>query len=363
MSRQKPFNRQSGLTLMEVLVVMLITSALLIMSYEILEDAARTSVFVEVRNDLPVQAQSAANALQGDVFQASTIFDTTGFGPNYLAALKLPVSAPMLTNSKMPTTNAAAAPTAAELVPDDPNLANPQFVGNCLLIVRQLQPIPVFTDSAKTITMLADRYQFEFYYLTKRTTRNFAGSGYFIDMMRGKSPIFADFTQINALTAAQKTQVIGNLAAAKDPNTNIATPITRAWNPGVDVPSAFFDLQITSPFTVAVVNAQIDMSSTNRSAINNTLSLLPALSGGRIAGFSNYSVAFRPSAAVSYPLSDAVPKYATFDPSKPAFPSGVEFLLVGAQGSRRLLCRVVLMAEYSVGKLASREVINVTSVK
>lgn len=365
MSDVKHFGRQTGLSLLEMLVVLIITSALLIMSYSILEDAARTSLFVEVRNDLPVQAQSAANAIQAEAFQASQIYDndSAGIGAAYLGALQLPASLPLLTNSKLPVGNAQQ---YAELVPDGSPTATPpapQYTGNCLLMVRQLAPIPVFTDAAHTQTLLADRYQFEFFYLTQRTKRGFSTSNYYLDLMRGRSLIFADFTQISLLTATQKGIVNGNLAVATDPNTGVATPITRAWSPGALLASAFYDLTTTAPYTTLVASPKIDMTSTSRSTLNSTLSIIPALSGGRVSGFANYSIAYRPSATAKFAIPDLVPKYAYFDSTKPAFPGGLEFLLIGAQGTRRLLTRVVLMADYSVNQLTSKEVINITGVR
>lgn len=358
--RQKTRSRlQSGFSMVEMLVVLIITVALLYMSYSVLEDAAKTSLFVQVRNDLPVQAQNAANSIQAEVFQASTIFDRTGIGPGYLAIVKVPTAFPVLTDSKLPLNN-----TSGQLVPDDPDLTQPQYVGNCLLMVKQLQPIPVFMDAAKTQTLLTERYQFEFYYVTKRSTRNFYNSGYFLDVMRGKSEIYADYTQINGITdTTQRSTVITNLQTAIDPTTGLTTAIVRAWSPGVAVASAFYDLKTASPYTTLIASPVIDMSATKRSAISNTLSILPALAGGSVAGMVNYSVGFRPSATKKFQIPDAVPKYATFDALHPTFPGGMEFLLVGAVGSRRLLTRFVLMADYSAGKLTSKEVLNVTAVR
>lgn len=361
MSQKTRSRLQSGFSMVEMLVVLIITVALLYMSYSVLEDAAKTSLFVQVRNDLPVQAQNAANSIQAEVFQASTIFDrdAAGIGPAYLAAVKVPTAFPLLTDSKLPLNN-----TSGQLVPDDPDLAKPQYVGNCLLLVKQLQPIPVFMNAAKTLTLLTERYQFELYYVTKRSTRNFYGSGYFLDVMHGKSEIYADYTQINSIAdTTQRSTVITNLQTSVDPVTGLTTPIVRAWSPGVAVASAFYDLKVASPYTTLIATPVIDMSSTNRSAISNTLSVLPALAGGSVGGMVNYSVAFRPSATTKFQIPDRVPKYATFDPLHPTFPGGVEFLLVGATGSRRLLTRFVLMADYNAGKLTSKEVLNITAVR
>lgn len=372
MRQKTQFDSQAGLTLIEIIVVLVITSALLIMSYTMLDDAAKTSLFVEVRNDLPVFAQKAINSVQADVFQASTIFDSTptasgGLGPAYLAAIQLPVAFPMLANSKMPLSNATG-----DLVPD--TVAN-QFTGNCLLIVRHLTPASVFQDtSPHTLpALLAERYQFELFYLTQRTNRHFSGPtntgaianpGYYIDFMRGRSKIFADYTQISALAAAVQPVVIANLAALVDPDSKLSTPITMAWNPNTAYATAFYDMRTApSPYEIATAGTPLDMSPTTVTSINGTSSLLAGITGGRIEGAADYSIAFRPSATLQYQIPDIIPKYAVWNSATPTFPSGLEFLVVGPVGSRKALTRVVLMASYSAGRLTSKEVSNITATK
>jgi prepilin-type N-terminal cleavage/methylation domain-containing protein len=377
MRQKTQFDSQAGLTLIEIIVVLVITSALLIMSYTMLDDAAKTSLFVEVRNDLPVFAQKAINSVQADVFQASTIFDSTptaqgGLGPAYLAALQLPVAFPLLANSRMPLSNATG-----DLVPDDPVLTNPQYVGNCLMIVRHLTPASVFQDaSPHTLpALLAERYQFEFFYLTQRSNRRFSGPtntaggaianpGYYIDFMRSRSRIFADYTQISALAAAVQPVVVTNLAALTDPDSKLATPVTMAWNPNTAYATAFYDMRVSpSPYLIATAGTPLDMSSTSATSINGTTSLLAGITGGRIEGAADYSIAFRPSATTQYLIPDIIPKYATWNSATPTFPSGLEFLVVGPVGSRKALTRVVLMASYSAGRLTSKEVTNITATK
>lgn len=372
MTQKKHFARQAGLSLIEIMVVLIIASALLIMSYSMLDDAARTSLFVEVRNDLPVFAQSAINAIQAETFQADTIFDASAasLGPSYLAIVKLPATYPILPGSRMPLANAT---TFAEIVPDLAPPANPQYVGNCLLMVRQLTPTPVFMDAAHTLTLLAERYQFEFFYLTQRTNRHFSGptntgstanSLYYIDLMRSRSLLFADATQIaNILDTTQRSTVIANLAAWVDPATQVATPIKIAWTSGNPVASAFSNMTTTAPYLTTIAAPQIDMSAISRSARNNTVTLLAGITGGRITGAADYSVAFRPSATTRYQIPDAVPKYAYWNSATPTFPGGLEFLMVGSVGSRRVLTRLVMMASYSAGRLSSKEVTNITATK
>jgi hypothetical protein len=348
---------------MEMLVVLAISTFLLIMSYNMLEDAARTSMFVEVRNDLPVFAQTASNAIQSEAFQAKTIFDSdaAGLGPSYLAIVNLPPAFPLLQDSKMPLIN-----SAGDLLPD--TAAAPlKYTGNCLLMVRQLEPIKlVMPAGAGGGSLLIERYQFEFFYLTKRLTKGFRQENYYIDLMRGRGPIFSDYIQLTSLTAAQQLEVNTQLAVWKDPPTQRTVAITRAWNPNaLTIASAFYDMKLSPAYYTAVAQPKIDMTPTSLYASYYwTESLLKGLKG-RISGLAEYSIAFRPGGGVTqvYPLPNDVPAYAVFDPTKFLFPSGMEFLIVGPAGSRRVLTRVVLMASYNVREITSREVMTITAAR
>jgi prepilin-type N-terminal cleavage/methylation domain-containing protein len=331
--------REQGYSLVEILVVTAIVGAVLIMAYEMIDDAARTSIFVETRNELPVLAQSAINYIQAETFQARTIFDAdpAGVGPGYLAAVQLPASYPLLTDSHLPLADASG-----DLVPD----STTAYTGNCLLLARQLSPISVSIGGGQRL--LADRYQFEMIYLTKQTTHSYAGAPYYVDLIRAKSAPVADYFQLSQLTTTQSQAANTDLLAAA------GGPITQAWDPGQPIASALYDIKRTGQYTATAT------PSINLTAEYGTL--LKGLTGGRISGKADYSVAFRPSGTKRFPINDLIPKYALFDPAKPLFPSGAEFLIAGPSGSRRALARVVLMANYNVGQMSSKEVETITAV-
>jgi hypothetical protein len=50
-----------------------------------------------------------------------------------------------------------------------------------------------------------------------------------------------------------------------------------------------------------------------------------------------------------------IPKYAVYDATIPAFPSGLEVKIVGSGAARKVLIRLVLLAQYGVTKLDSQE--------
>jgi prepilin-type N-terminal cleavage/methylation domain-containing protein len=356
---------QRGITLMEMMVVVALFTVLFFISYTLLEDSVQTSLFVEEHNDLPIYGQSAVNAIQRELLQSRIVFEggASSPGPGYFSALIFPAAFPLLTGSKMPVLN----PTSTSLVPDDPST---RFTGNVLLVAKQLQPALITGLSITGGSMLVDRYQFQVFYLTQRFTHGFAGQNYFIDAIQAKSDIYADYSQLTqwaalaATVAADKTKVASQLSTFANPVTGALEPTTKAWNSGVAAPAAFYTISSSMGFT-AINSPTI--------ALPTSTSLVKGLTGGRISGKMDYTVGFRPSAATRFNLNtdvkkadgsiqvrDPIPKYAVFDSTVPTFPSGMEFLIVGPAGSRRILARMVILASY-IGHIDSKESIVITS--
>jgi prepilin-type N-terminal cleavage/methylation domain-containing protein len=356
---------QRGISLMEMMVVLALFTVLFFISYTLLEDSAQTSLFVEEHNDLPIYGQSAVNAIQRELLQSRVVFEGSagGFGPGYFAALTFPAAFPLLTGSKMPVLN----PTSTSLVPDDPAV---RYTGNVLLVAKQLPPALVtgLTGTGGT-SLLVDRYQFQVFYLTQRFTHGFAGQNYFIDAIQAKSDIYADYSQLTqwaalgTTIAADKTKVASQLSTFTNPISGASEPTTKAWNSGVAAPAAFYTISASMGFT-AINSPTI--------ALPTSTSLVKGLNGGRISGKMDYTVGFRPSASRfnlntdvkkadgSIQVRDPIPKYAVFDSNVPLFPSGMEFLIVGPAGSRRILSRMVILSSY-IGHIDSKESIVITS--
>jgi prepilin-type N-terminal cleavage/methylation domain-containing protein len=365
MTTRKRSERQRGITLMEMIVVVAIFSVVFIISYSLLEDTVKTSLFLEEHNDLPIYGQSAVNAIQRELLQSRIVFEgsATSFGPGYFSVLTFPTQFPLLAGSQMPILN----PTGT-LIPD----TNTRYTGNCLFLAKQLAPALVKGLSAGAGgSLLVDRYQFEVFYLTQRTGgHGFAGQTYYIDAIQAKSDIFADYSQLlqwsslGTTTAADKTAVATALSNFKEPGSNLNAPMTKAWNSGVAATAAFY-----------TINSSLGLTAINNPTIPlpTSASLVKGLTGGRVTGKMDYTVGFRPSATARFNLStdavasdgtvkprDPIPKYAVFDSTQFLFPSGMEFLMVGPAGSRRILSRVVIMASY-IGHLDSKESLVITS--
>jgi prepilin-type N-terminal cleavage/methylation domain-containing protein len=330
---------QSGHTLVEMIVVMAIALVIILASFQMLEETTRVTLFIESRNDLPLIAQSAVNYIQTAVGQSRLVFDSTatGIGPGYFAAVTVPV--PMVTNTKMPLVN-----TTGEFVADT---AGNDYTGNCLLIARQLSPLEITYTGGM---LSADRYRFEMFYLTRRTNWSFSGSGGYIDAMRARSVEYADYFQLSTVlvSSAQRTEIINALRAAN---------VTLAWNPGQPINNSVYNVT-TNGSTVATAYT---LNASPTLALADAKSLTPQINNTRIFGKMNYSIAFRPSATTTYPITTAVPKYARWNSSTPLFPSGMEFLIVGNSNNQRVLTRMAIMAHYRANEYASQEASVITS--
>jgi prepilin-type N-terminal cleavage/methylation domain-containing protein len=340
MNRQK--HSQAGYSLMEVSVVLLIAVVILLASFQLLDETTKITMFIESRNELPIVAQSAVNSMQTAISQSRQLFDrdSTGIGPAYFAALKLPTAYPLLTDSKLPLVNANG-----QFVPDT---ATAEYAGNCLLIARQLSPLTI--DYGGTEPLSADRYRFELYYLTKRTNWKFSKSDGYIDAIRARSGAYADAFQLSNLTTLTDTQ-------RKTINDKlIAEKVTMSWNPGATLATAFYKINSAGPMASAYTLD--DKHKPDLSA--DAKSITPQTNGARVMGTMRMSVAFLNGTA-KYPIPPPIPKYALFASGKPLYPSGMEFMIVGTANSRRVLARLAMMAHYHGNEYAGQEVSVITA--
>lgn len=342
---------QSGTTLIEMIVVLAIALVIILGSFQMLEETTRVTLFIETRNDLPIIAQSAVNNIQTAISQSKQVFDSTasGIGPGYFAKVTVPASIPLLTDSRMPLVN-----STGQFVADT---SGAEYAGNCLLIARQLSPLTVAYTGG---SLMADRYRFELYYLTKPTGWKFSGySGGYIDAMRARSVDYADYFQLSNLviTAAQRKQINDALIAGVVGEDGLTHKVLLAWNPGQPIASAVYDVKPvgTSVALAYVLNASATI------ALTDVKSITPQVNGAHIFGKMSYSIAFRPTASTQYPITTPVPKYALMDTSKPLFPSGMEFMIVGNATTKRVLTRVAVMANYRAKEYASQEASVITA--
>jgi prepilin-type N-terminal cleavage/methylation domain-containing protein len=338
---------ERGFSLVEMTVVLAIVSALMLIVYSMLEDTLRTTMFNESHNDLAVMTQRAVNTLQVELLQTRVSFEENTLGSSYRAALQIPASIPRWTTSLLPVSQ-----TSSSLL--NPDTAATRFTGNSLLLARQLAPLSVMYDhdanaATPNIEFLADRYRFEYFFLSPVASRGFANTGVTLDLLQSTSIEYADYFQLSSLSTQQLARVVPRIQAAG---------LTRAWFSGQPRNAAFFDLSGATDgvFNAAVANAVID--------IRGTTSLLPGLRGGRITGKMDYSVAFVPdSPRTPFPLRMPINVYARLSAALPRFPAGFEVKIAGPAGNRQVVTRLLLMSRYSATTYESQQGFVTTAVR
>lgn len=338
-------NRESGFSLVEVTVALAIVSGILIIAYSLMEQTMRTAMFNESQNDLAVMAQRAVNELQSELLETRVVFEENALGQGYRSAMQLPAGAVVRTGSLLPLIE-----TDTELAPD---AAGARRTGNALLVARQLAPLSILYDhdgssTTPDIEFLADRYRFDYVFLSPQSGSSFARRGPSLDLMMATSREYADYFQLNAMgphldTLAQKLMAKG---------------LERAWNPGQPVDQAFHTLSgaLDGSFDAPLRNPRID--------VLRVRSLLPGVRGGRVSGAMSFSVAFVPPApAASLPIRLPVSVYAPEDIAGPGFPAGFEVKVAGPAGHRRALTRLVLASHYGVSSYTSQQAFVTTAIR
>jgi prepilin-type N-terminal cleavage/methylation domain-containing protein len=329
---------QGGFSLMEITIVLAIVSVVMIIVYSLIEETMRVTLFNESHNELAIISQSAVNTLQSEVQQARFAFEEDTLGISYRSAITLPAGTTVWPDSRLPLFA-----SSGEIEPDT---GTQRFTGNSLLIARQLEPLTVLYDhdgsgATPEVEFLADRYRFEYVYLSRSAAKSFAGSGMTLDLLMSRSAEYADYFQLDSLDATATGRIAQRL---------INAGLSRAWNPGAALNSAFFTLAgaTDGEFNAAINNPTIP-------TVHTTTLLRPffgahdaqqRLAGGMgISGRIDYSIAF---GTFSLPAPTRV--FARPDNSKPGFPSGFEVKIAGPSRNRKVMTRVVLMSHYGASK-------------
>ena len=305
---------ERGFSLMEITIVLAIVSAIMILTYRMIEESMRTTMFSESHNDLSVMSQAAVNRVHTEVLQARMVFEQDSLGPQYRSAFAMPSEFPVWTNSVLPVIDA----TTTVISPDPSGM---QFTGNSLFIARQLPPLTIEYDddadyTTPDIQFVADRYRFQYFYLSPTREKSFEKSGQTLDLRLATSVDYADYFQLSTLLSGTG-EIVQKL---------IDAGLERAWDPGQPIGSAFYELADATDdtFGSALTAPTIEM------ADNRTL--LRGLLGGRISGAMEYSVAFG-----SYRLPQPQNVFGRNS-------GGFEVKIVGPAGNRQVLTRILLMA-------------------
>lgn len=321
---------ERGFSVIEMVIVLAVVSGLMLIVYSMLDETVHATMFNESHNDLTVATQRAVNALQTEVVQSRTVYEENTVGAGYRTALA-PAPASVWTTTRLPILQ------SDPLLAPDTGTGTSRFTGNSLLVARQLAPLSVlYNDDGNAATpdveLLVDRYRFDYFYLARDTSKSFSGSGFVLDLKEASSDEYVDYFELNSLGSVKLRRAIPRVQAAG---------FARAWNPGQPIASAFYDLAgaADGTFDAAISAPSITVA--------KTVSLLPELRQPQISGRMSYSVAFTPSApAAPFPIKTPIASYAQPDPSLPGFPAGFEVKIVGPQGTRKVMTRLLMMAHY-----------------
>lgn len=319
MQKQAGASREQGVSLPEVLVVLALMSVVALIFNQLYIGTIQTTMFLESHNDLAIFGQQAVNTIKLETMQSRGLFQNDTIGQGYLAALALPTELTAITGSRLPTANANGI--------FEPDSGTEIFTGNSMLQARQRPPVLTNVDhdgdsSTANVEFLADRYRFQYFYLTKRTDHAVRGVGFRLDLMRFESDDYADYFQLDSLPATFRDAVAADL---------YAEGVRFAWDAGAAAGSAFYSISDTGAMTAVpdhtIAAAEIE-------------SLLPGMGGGRISGAMNYSVGIQkdPPFATKEPVS-------LFALPSGLFPSGFEVQMIGPTGARKVNMRLMLMAE------------------
>jgi prepilin-type N-terminal cleavage/methylation domain-containing protein len=376
--------RQRGYSIVELMIAMAVTTVLMAVVFSMMEEAVTLSLFVESHNDLTTMSQKALNSLQTEILQSKLVFLEDAIGTGYRTQIEtlltdcgntVPCASSLWKLKPVLGTQLPGADPSLTLAPDP---AGTRYTGNAVLIARQLQPVPISinadTANYPAFTFWADRYRFEYFYLTYHGTpthRSFRNGDHILDMWQVRTIEYADYSQLaNATVNMSANQLI-------DLSTKLRVPagpnLQTAWNPGQPIASAFYTIPASLTFGAALATFSFQSAAPNDLVSGS--SLLPALSGGRIGGKMDYTVAYLKGVTGTPPsqLLDGVPQnetgtagrnplpqYAQFAASLPV-DCGLEVKVVGQSGARQVLARLVMYSNYRVTRVDSTEAFVISS--
>jgi len=340
--RQRTQRGDTGVSFIELMVVMFLFSIIGLMAYDMLVGTAQTNLYLEANNDLSEYGQRLVNEIKTEVLQSKRLISDTVQGLGYLAALEM-TDAPAPIDSTALASMEVNGSFSPSLIGDAEHPFDQASVGNAMFFVQAERPYINDTDSVRI-----DLYRFLYYYLSKNSAREIAEQGNILELIRWESVVFADYNQLVQLDNFDDGGAIqlATLQALQVEDTTVGRPaVTVAWNPDEDANGAFFSFGGGSLSNLADSSYKIEK-------LDASLAITQ-LNAPRIGGDMIYSVAFNTSE--TFELGDTVPVFATADVTNDGFPHGFEVMMGGPTGGRRVLVRLVLAADSGSARLVSRE--------
>jgi hypothetical protein len=341
--RPEKLKRDGGVSLVELIIVLFLFAVVGIMTYGILVGTARTNLFLESHNDLGEFGQRLVNQIKTEALQSKRLLDNSTAGNEYLAALDLTGAPNPLDSTTLPTIEVSGS-FSPSMVDDTENPFVATSVGNALLFAESIAP---YVDAANNTRI--DIYRFNFYYLSNNNNFGIAGKDHTLDIMHWQSIQFANYDQLKLLenhdtSGAALAAALSGLQAA-DPATE-REAITYAWAPARPVGRAFYDIS-------GATSLPDDPDSTYTIVMGSIREAIANLNEVRIGGDMPYTVAF--NSGENFPINEPVPLFATANDTGDGFPNGLETMIAGPSGGRKVFIRLVLVADNGGGSLAAQE--------
>jgi prepilin-type N-terminal cleavage/methylation domain-containing protein len=347
---------ERGFTLPEILIVVAISAVIMIIAYTLVEDAMLTSLFVESHNQLASLSQRGVNIMLTDVYQSKVIYQNDTTGTSFLS-LVTAVTGTSGTNSIAADYQLPQFDSATTLIVPDDSSGSTHYVGNCLLVLRQLPPLMItYNNGTSNVNFPADIYRLDFFYLTPKT-RPFSTSTYSLDLMEFKSVVFADYQQLNNLPQATVALLYSGTSGTAFPKG------FNSYSPAITTAIDLAGTAANNSFRTINSNGSLSavLSSYALPAAASLSSLLPEFSTGSISGKMVYSVGFRPTASTQFPVRDAIPKFGFTKSGSDNYTTGLEVKFVGGGTTQKGIIRLILLASYGVTKMDSEEGFVITS--
>jgi hypothetical protein len=375
--RRRGTNTERGMSLVEMIIAVAVTTIVMVVVMSMIEEAARLSLFMESHNDLVTLSQRPLNLIQREVLQERYVFQEDATGTPYRQQIETQIASLATNPQVVPVSLLPVFDPIGTMAPDTGGV---RHVGNAVLVARQLPPIVIALAADATapgyaaVNYVADRYQFEYFYLSRTNTRKFRNGDYVLDLVRYQSIQFADYFQlvnsVSTLSSSQLSSLATQLKATTAAGLTAATialgtappNLQTAWNPGQPYATSFYTIPASLNFLSPVVNPLAAPALTKVTAT----SVIPDLNRGRISGKMTYTIAYRVGATgPGVPITGAtgrhpVPLYAESTTSLPV-DCGFEVKVVGASGSRQALARLVLYSYYGVNSVDSQDAMVITS--
>ena len=316
--------RQTGFTLIEMMVAMAIFSIIALALSTFIVDSQKVNFQIAAETDVSLMSQQALDDMRWRLNQSRSILDGKS---GYLDLLDLAAAPPVEGKLQLPIIEPTGSltPRASD---KDPQF-NQASVGNALLFVEAMPP---FRDP-KT-GRLVDTYRFVLYYVAEGLRHEkFGPLPNYVELMRFESVLYADFAQVDSLPKEIAPDVIAALQHSG---------IDYTWEATAPAIAAFSRL--------AHGEIQIPPEPKHKILAARVESAVPGL--GRVqtaAGSIAYSVAINTPGDL--PIHTVVPKFAKI---ASGFPNGFEVEIAGPSHGRKVLARLVLVAE-THGHFYSRE--------